>query len=82
MGVENVVSTDPAFPDFVGANQGYARAVRGIVVLLIGVALLVAALVAYAIASTPTPSIALGSFGVVLTGLGWHLRFREGQPEK
>ena len=57
---------------------------RGIHVLLIGVALLVASPLAFSRVYSPTPAlgISLLTFGVVLTGFGWHLRFREGVQDE
>lgn len=51
---------------------------RGVYVLIVGVVMLVAAVLCFRLLTDPTAGVALLSFGVVLAGLGWHLRSREG----
>lgn len=74
-----VATAPPGIPDRarLGGLKLYAQHVRGTLVLLIGVALVVASLIAFRLLTDPTAGVALLSFGIVLTGLGWHLRSRE-----
>jgi hypothetical protein len=47
---------------------------RGTLVLIIGVVLVIVSLVLFRTLESPTAGVAALSFGIVLTGFGWHLR--------
>jgi len=47
---------------------------RGTLVLIVGIVSLIVSLVAFRTLESPTAGVAALSFGIVMTGFGWHLR--------